>query len=278
MKERKGLRKVMVAALAAAMMLMLSIPVYAAKGVTQVKGGVVVSKGTNVHLLNKNISGNGINSYTYRITPLSSGTKYDIVYAYGGTVKALRGATTDSGNITNSTYFKSSSKSNTGLIACLQVRSGSVKIQAKVKASKTSAKLGVQVVSHSPLKSSKIIKSGRYIYMTGSGGNINTFPLIMSGKSGTRVKRILNSKTKSFEYYDFKSSYVLFRSYKNNKLVKSMKRSYVSKEGSTRYYFMLVPENSKGNAYTGKMYIQKGSAKFYYPADYLKVNGASGKY
>ena len=62
----------------------------------------------------------------------SSGTRYDIVYAYGGEAEALKGARTDSGQIINNTYIKSSTSSNQGMIACLKVTSGSVKLSVKI--------------------------------------------------------------------------------------------------------------------------------------------------
>lgn len=282
MREGKSFKGVVLAVFATVMMLMFSVPVSAATtGITKLAGGgCAISKGTCVHLLNRNISGNGISSYTYRITPLTAGTKYDIVYAYGGTVKAFRSCHSDLGDITNATYFKSSSQSNVGLIACLKVTSGSVRVRARITASNKNARMGIQQItaSHSPLKRTNAIKKGYYIEMTGVGANINEFPLIMAGKSGARVDRRLSVKRKAYEAYDFRNSNMIFRSYTNNRLTKKYQLNYVTIDGSMRYYFMRVPRNSNGNAYTGKMYTKKGSARYYYPADYLKVSGSVRKY
>ncbi|MFR7953559.1 MAG: hypothetical protein ACLU4P_08995 [Ruminococcus sp.] len=76
-----------------------------------------VKAGRCIHLLNTNIQSNAITNYSYRIQPQSSGTRYDIVYAYGGEAEALKGARTDSGQIINNTYIKSSTSSNQGMIA-----------------------------------------------------------------------------------------------------------------------------------------------------------------
>ena len=74
MREGKCFKGVVLAVFATVMMLMFSVPVSAATtGITKlVGGGYAISKGTCVHLLNRNISGNGISSYTYRITPLTA--------------------------------------------------------------------------------------------------------------------------------------------------------------------------------------------------------------
>ena len=61
------------------------------------------------------ISGNAISNYTLRITPKTSGSRYDVVYAYSGEALALKNCRRDSGNITNSTYFKAN---KTGICKC----------------------------------------------------------------------------------------------------------------------------------------------------------------
>ncbi|MFR1684687.1 MAG: hypothetical protein ACLSV3_07245 [Roseburia sp.] len=52
---------------------------------------ITVKAGRCIHLLNTNIQSNAITNYSYRIQPQSSGTRYDIVYAYGGEAEALKG-------------------------------------------------------------------------------------------------------------------------------------------------------------------------------------------
>lgn len=129
MEEGKRIRKLMLAAVAATLVLLCCHPVSAAT----VKGfRTTVLKNQCVHLMNNNIQKNAISQYTYQIIPQTSATRYDIVYAYGGTAMALKNCRTNSGSITNSTYLKSSRTSNTGMIACIRVTNGSVNILMQV--------------------------------------------------------------------------------------------------------------------------------------------------
>ena len=128
MREGKKFKKLLIGVAAAAMTMLCTLPVSAA---TKSFKPITVKAGRCIHLLNTNIQSNAITNYSYRIQPQSSGTRYDIVYAYGGEAEALKGARTDSGQIINNTYIKSSTSSNQGMIACLKVTSGSVKLSVK---------------------------------------------------------------------------------------------------------------------------------------------------
>ena len=129
MREGKKFKKLLIGVAAAAMTMLCTLPVSAA---TKSFKPITVKAGRCIHLLNTNIQSNAITNYSYRIQPQSSGTRYDIVYAYGGEAEALKGARTDSGQIINNTYIKSSTSSNQGMIACLKVTSGSVKLSVKI--------------------------------------------------------------------------------------------------------------------------------------------------
>lgn len=96
MREGKKFKKLLIGVAAAAMTMLCTLPVSAA---TKSFKPITVKAGRCIHLLNTNIQSNAITNYSYRIQPQSSGTRYDIVYAYGGEAEALKGARTDSGQI-----------------------------------------------------------------------------------------------------------------------------------------------------------------------------------
>ena len=214
MREGKKFKKLLIGVAAAAMTMLCTLPVSAA---TKSFKPITVKAGRCIHLLNTNIQSNAITNYSYRIQPQSSGTRYDIVYAYGGEAEALKGARTDSGQIINNTYIKSSTSSNQGMIACLKVTSGSVKLSVKITSPNAKSKLtaAYQSSSHSPLKNTRTIKKGQWIKMTRTGSNLSTLPLIVAAKKGANINRRLN--TTSYENYSFKSKYLSFRRYTNKK-------------------------------------------------------------
>ena len=248
MREGKKFKKLLIGVAAAAMTMLCTLPVSAA---TKSFKPITVKAGRCIHLLNTNIQSNAITNYSYRIQPQSSGTRYDIVYAYGGEAEALKGARTDSGQIINNTYIKSSTSSNQGMIACLKVTSGSVKLSVKITSPNAKSKItaAYQSSSHSPLKNTRTIKKGQWIKMTRTGSNLSTLPLIVAAKKGANI---------------------------NKKGGKLYKRKYLTTNGSTKYHFMLIPQSSAGRSYTGVLTTKKGNVTYYYPSDYIKVSGYAG--
>ena len=240
MREGKKFKKLLIGVAAAAMTMLCTLPVSAA---TKSFKPITVKAGRCIHLLNTNIQSNAITNYSYRIQPQSSGTRYDIVYAYGGEAEALKGARTDSGQIINNTYIKSSTSSNQGMIACLKVTSGSVKLSVKITSPNAKSKLtaAYQSSSHSPLNT-RTIKKGQWIKMTRTGSNLSTLPLIVAAKKGGKL----------------------------------YKRKYLTTNGRTKYHFMLIPQSSAGRSYTGVLTTKKGNVTYYYPSDYIKVSGYAG--
>ena len=87
MREGKKFKKLLIGVAAAAMTMLCTLPVSAA---TKSFKPITVKAGRCLHLLNTNIQSNAITNYSYRIQPQSSGTRYDIVYAYGGEAEALK--------------------------------------------------------------------------------------------------------------------------------------------------------------------------------------------
>ena len=255
MREGKKFKKLLNGVAAAAMTKLCTLPVSAA---TKSFKPITVKAGRCIHLLNTNIQSNAITNYSYRIQPQSYGTR------------------TDSGQIINNTYIKSSTSSNQGMIACLKVTSGSVKLSVKITSPNAKSKItaAYQSSSHSPLKNTRTIKKGQWIKMTRTGSNLSTLPLIVAAKKGANINRRLN--TTSYENYSFKSKYVAFRRYTNKKGGKLYKRKYLTTNGSTKYHFMLIPQSSAGRSYTGVLTTKKGNVTYYYPSDYIKVSGYAG--
>lgn len=267
MREGKRLKKLLLGLAAAAMTVMCAMPVSAATR----SFGATLKKGQCIHLVNENISGNAISNYTLRITPKTSGSRYDVVYAYSGEALALKNCRRDSGNITNSTYFKANKTANRGIIACVKAVSGTVNVRVTITSRNSNAVIKKSIMkNHSPLKSFAVPK-GRKFWMKRRSSNITTLPVVIAAKSGASMKRTLTKS--SYEKYDFKNSKVLLRRYVNGKRNLYKKRSYSSTYGKTRYYSFLVPANSKGTAYTGEMATTKGSITYYYPSDYVNVLG-----
>lgn len=273
MREGKRFKKLLIGLAATAITMMCALPVSAA---TKAFTPITIKSGKCLHLMNTDIQGNRITNYTYRIQPQSAGTRYDVVYAYGGEAVAMKNARTDSGEITNTTYIKSTSSSNQGMIACIKVTSGSAKLSVKVNTTNTKSKLraAYQSKKHSPLKATRTIEKGQWIKMTRTESNISTLPLIVAAKKGASINRRLNAAT--YETYTFKSSYNLCRRYTNKKRVASYKRKYITTNGSVKYHFMLIPQSSAGRSYTGVLTTKKGNVTYYYPSDFIKITGFAG--
>ena len=270
MKERRRIKKLLLGAVLVVMTMLCTVSVSAATKTFK----ATVKKGNCIHVVNENISKNAISKYVLQIIPKTADAKYDIVYAYGKEAMAMKDCRKKS-KVTNSTYFKENRAANRGIIACVKANSGTVEVRVTTTSKNSKVKIKKSVMkNHSPLKS-QTVKKGRKIWLKRTGGNITTLPLIISGKSGVSMQRKLNKN--AYEKYDFKSKNVLFRRFVNKKLALQKNRSYASANGATRYYSCLIPANSKGVAYTGEMTTKKGTIKYYYPSDYLRVTFANKK-
>ena len=266
MKEGKRIKKWLLGAAVAVMTMMSAIPVSAARKTFT----ATVQKGNCLHIVNENISGNAISKYELQVIPKTSGARYDIVYAYGTEAMAMKDCRKKS-SITNSTYFKANRSANRGIIACVKANSGTVEIRVVATSRKSNVKIKKSIMkNHSPLKSQKVTK-GRKLWLKGTGSNITTLPLIISGNSTVVMQRNLNKN--AFERYDFKDKYMYFRRYVNNK--RTMKKNLLLCICLWLYQVLFLPDpaNSKGVAYTGDMITKRGTITYYYPSDYLKVTG-----
>ena len=204
MKEGKRIKKWLLGAAVAVMTMMSAIPVSAARKTFT----ATVQKGNCLHIVNENISGNAISKYELQVIPKTSGARYDIVYAYGTEAMAMKDCRKKS-SITNSTYFKANRSANRGIIACVKANSGTVEIRVVATSRKSNVKIKKSIMkNHSPLKSQKVTK-GRKLWLKGTGSNITTLPLIISGNSTVVMQRNLNKN--AFERYDFKDKYMYFR-------------------------------------------------------------------
>lgn len=271
MKEKKGLRKLALAMLAAVMLIACAVPVFGATTYTK-KITAKISAGSCYHIVNSNISANKITKYRYRIVPQTKNTRYDIVFSYNGEALATAECREDSGTLPwTTTYLKTSNSANTGLVACIYVKSGSIKMTVSYKTTTTRSKqltFQKQSSSHKPLKTVKVNK-GKTVYFQRSRGNVSYTPVIFAAKKGTAIKRTLNKTT--YETYNFRANNLIFKSVTNKKVTKTEELAYDSANGKTKYTLMLLP-----GTYSGVMTPTKGSyAYFLYPTDCLSIKATA---
>ncbi|WP_373213919.1 hypothetical protein [Ruminococcus sp. 5_1_39BFAA] len=266
MKEKKRLRRLVMVMLTAVMLLASAVTVFGATTRTK-RITAKLNAGSCYHLVNTNTNVNKITQYTYRIVPQTKNTRYDIVFSYDGAALATADCREDSGNVKSSTYLKTSQSSKSGLVACIYVKSGSIKMNVNYKTTSSAAKqltFQKQSASHKPLKTVNITK-GKTVYFNRTRGNVSYTPVIFAARKGTVVKRTLN-KT-SYETYNFRANDLAFKSLTNKKVTKSQRLDYDSANGKTKYTLMLLP-----GTYSGVMTPTKGSyASFLYPTDCLSI-------
>ena len=272
MKEKKVFKRLLAVLLTAVMLTACAVPAFAATQTYTRKITATINAGSCYHMVNTNISGNKITQYTYRIIPQTENTRYDIVFVKNGVAVATAGCRNDSGNITSSSYLKTSSSSNSGLVACIYVKSGKIKINVSYKTTNPSktAKLTFQKQSssHRPLKS-VTVKKGHTLYLQRKRGNVSSTPVIFSAKKGVIVRRTLNSK--SYETYEFRANTLTFKRITSQKVAVNKSIKYDSINGKIKNVMLLLPGN-----YSGVMTTVKGtSATIQYPSDCMSITAVA---
>lgn len=267
MKEKKRLRKLMMVTLTAVMLMASAVTVFGATTRTK-KIIAKINAGSCYHLVNANISSNKITRYSFRIVPQTKNTRYDVVFAHEGRAVATADCRGDSGTIPwDRTYLKSSKSANSGLVACIYVKSGSIKMNVSYETGSSRSKqltFQKQSSSHKPLKTVKV-KKGKAVYFNRNRGNVSYTPVIFAAKKGTVIKRTLTRT--SYETYNFRADNYIFKTVANKKVTNSKSWKYDSIYGKTKYTLMLLP-----GTYSGVMTPVKGSyASFLYPTDYLSI-------
>ena len=268
MKEKKVFRRLLAVLLTAVMLAACAVPSFAATQTYTRKISATINAGSCYHIVNTDISGNKIAQYTYRIVPQTKDTRYDIVFVKNGVAVATAECRNDSGSITSTSYLKTSTSSNSGLVACIYVKSGKIKMSVSYKSANPNktAKLTFQKQSssHRPLKS-VTVTSGHKVYLQRKRGNVASTPVIFSAKKGVIVKRTLNSK--SYETYDFRANSLTFRSITSQKVMAGRSIKYDSLNGKSKYVMLLLP-----GKYSGVITPIKGtSAAILYPSDCMSI-------
>ena len=268
MEKKRILKKIAACLTAAVMILTLALPVQAAsykKAQTR-----VIRAGESYHLIDNNINKNQVIRYAVKITAASSGTMYDLAYAFGGREEVLKNCS-KSIKFENPApnYIKSYDKSNTGIALCIKVHKGSVRIRVDYRAQYKGAAFtfAKQPTSHKTLLGVSV-PSGKQVLFRQRSSNISWVPVVISAKSGAFTRRDLNKATSTFENYTFLSNYLKFRSYNNGKLQtsKSLNIAYDTKAGSSKFIQVLMPNRNSGWFTT-----KKGTVTYYFPSDYLNI-------
>lgn len=266
MKEKGTMRKFTLLLLVGMLVLLFSVPVHAA---TYKKSqSAVMGPGQCYHVMDLNIAKNRVTKYAVTVSAANSNTLYDIVFAKDGKEQAFKN-TNKNLRIENRTgfYVKSNSSSNSGMLCCIKIYRGSVRLKVDYYTQNKSAALSLRKQSsqHKPLLGVAVPK-GRQVLFRQLGSNVSTIPVVISSKQGAFTRRTLNSTT--FENYTFMSSYMKYRYYKNGLLVssKNLNVKYDSQSGETKYIQVLMP-----NRLSGWFATESGTITYYFPADYLNI-------
>lgn len=270
MKGKNFTKKLAACLLFGLLLAAMAVPVSAAT--YSKKTEKTISKGQSYHVMNNNISKNKVKKCTVTITA-NSGSKYDLALAGNGVEIAVKGCTSRKEVVAlsgkNLSYVKSSAGSNKGMILCLRVTKGKVKVKLNYTTGYKSGKLTFtkQKKSHQPLKSVTVKKNHR-VLLNQKGGNISFVPLIMSGKGGTTIRRALDGTiggTYDYEIFTFGSKSLAYKYYKNKVKVQGYNWPSSMKVNSNSWMVPLM------GRYSGWMTTTKGTATYYYPSDYLKI-------
>lgn len=266
MKEKKLMKKCTLMLLMGALLFLFALPVHAA---TYKKSqSAVIGPGQCYHVMDLNIGNNKITKYAVTVTTANSGTVYDIAFAKDGKEQAFKN-TNKNLRIENKTafYIKSNSSSNGGMLCCIKIYRGSIKLRVDYYTQNKKAALSLkkQSSAHKPLLGISVPK-GRQVLFRQLGSNVSTIPVVISSKQGAFTRRTLNSLT--YENYTFMSTYMKYRYYKNGILdsSKNLNVKYDSESGTTKYIQVLMP-----NRLSGWFTTQSGTVTYYFPSDYLNI-------
>lgn len=272
MKEKKFMKRLTACLLAAAMVIASVVPASAATTYKRTVTKSLVDTGQSYHIMNSDINGNKISKYQIVILPLEEGTRVDFAWAYSGNEMAIKNFSFGPKkqylrtSVTN-TYIKSSSTSNSGMLACLKVIKGSVKVSVTYNTTNKNAKLSFvkQAASHQTLKG-VTVKTGRKVLFQQKGSNITQVPLVIASRKGSVTRRDLTG-VGNFETFTFGTSYVTQRYYNNNILKKTSNNGYDTVLGTTGHLLLRMK-----NRISGWLTTKSGTMTYYYPTDYLKIS------
>ena len=253
---------------------LLSVPGLAATTLTR---SVTVSPGKVLYIVNKDISASQILSNSITVQVASSSTRYDIVFAGGNTQEttAIMAINIGSGfrSAANANYIKSSASDNSGSLLGIMVRSGKVKIT--ITSVTNSQTFGLTPMSRTskvnPIKMVKVAKKKK-INLSMTSGNLAKMPLIMMGTTGSKMKRVLSTASKTYEQYKFTGSGLNRTTYQNGKKVSSVNIRYDTgfSDGGKGYKcarISVIPSNVTKSS--GWMQTISGDVAYGYMSNYI---------
>lgn len=273
MKKKNFKKRLLACFLVCVMVAIMAVPVSAAS-YTKTKS-FYVKAGQCYHIMNKNISRNKIRQVQLTVRRSTSDTMYDMSVANevdGGVsawmLKDCRSMALDEAMVKPS-YMKASASSNKGLLTCIKVTRGKVKVTVKYKAGYKKAAFSVdkQKSSHSTF-ASVTARKGQKISFTQRGSNVSYIPVGMAAKKGATVRRIYIPDL--YDAYVFKANSIAYRVYESGAELTRYRDSgpYIYKVGQKGYMDTYWPRELGS---TAKFVVRKGTVSFYYPTDLLKM-------
>ena len=241
-----------------------------------------IKAGQIYYVMDSDISGHAISQNQFAVTPKTSSTRYDLIYAYesndGGQsklqVRMAVGLSSSFKSTAGRAYIKSSPASNTGALLGIRVRSGTVVVQIATQNAANTFTLSLtnRPSNMTPIRARTVAK-GKKINFKMAQGNAAYIPLIFGGTSGTKIKRTLSST--KYELYVFKSSYLERKIYQNGSKISTVQIKYNTKyslSGKSYLCTLIQIRPSATSKSTGWMKNTKGNACFLYPRDFLGVS------
>ena len=244
MKNRWGM--ILSAAMLLALLLLLPA---CASAATMEK---VLVSGEAVMIVDPDIASHG--TITCSLSVASDDARYDIVCATGtaanpGAFAAMnytKAMTAASGKAPGPTtaLIRQSSGANTGMLAWICVRSGSVTVRVKTDAPEPHLKL-IRIDRPSydtigtPLELT-FAQKGHDVRFTMSGGNLQKLPIVFFGTTGTRVRFARSTEDEeagNYVAYEFISSQVKKRVYVNGRKQEEESFPYISSTTLSSYSF-----------------------------------------
>lgn len=236
-----------------------------------------INAGQVYYIMDSDISTHKITSNYFVVTPQTTTSSYDIIFATGtASAPVIRSAVGLTGTFTSpktSAYIKSSLSSNTGALLGIRVRKGTVVVTlySTSNTGKFGLSLKLRGSNQTPLRARTVAK-GKRVNFAMAAGNVDKLPLIFGGTKGSKIKRTLSSN--KYELYTFGGKKLTRATYVNKVKTASVTISYntVYALNGKQYLCSLiqVPVSSK-NRVTGWMKNTKGDVVFIYPRDFLSV-------
>ena len=233
----------------------------------------VLEAGESWYIRNVDIAGSRINKNSFTITPLGTGTKYDVIYARGTSsdpyVKMAVNLTSTLKSGYTSAYIKNGSDGNVGTLAGIRVRSGSVEVSVRQSGGGAFALKWAN--NNTPLVVLRRL-TGKKARFQMEDGNLKNIPLILCGTYGAKIRRILSITDRNYEIYSFGKKKMTRTVYRGGRKAEVKSFSYQSKcsvQGDQYFCVLMYFVPSASERSTGWMQTTKGKALFWYSRFFL---------